>query len=114
LGEAEGVMREAMELPGSSIYAKAVLGYVLAREGEEAKARALLDALEAEAAGGYVSPVAFSTLYLGLHDLDRAMDWLERACDERRGWLAYLRVNALFDPLRGTPRFETLLKRMNL
>jgi serine/threonine-protein kinase len=114
LGEAESVMREAMELPGGSIYAKAVLGYVLAREGEEAKARALLDALEAEAAGGYVSPVAFSTLYLGLRDLDRAMDWLESACDERRGWLAYLRVNALFDPLRGTPRFESLLKRMNL
>ncbi|HEU4584452.1 MAG TPA: protein kinase [Gemmatimonadaceae bacterium] len=114
LGEAESVMREAMELPGSSIYAKAVLGYILAREGEEAKARALLDALEAEAAGGYVSPVAFSTLYLGLRAYDRAMDWLERACDERRGWLAYLRVNALFDPLRGMPRFDALLKRMNL
>jgi serine/threonine-protein kinase len=114
LGEAESVIREAMELPGSSIYARAVLGYVLARAGEEAKARSLLDALEAEAAGGYVSPVAFSTLYIGLRDHDRAMDWLERACDERRGWLAYLRVNALFDPLRGTPRFEALLKRMKL
>jgi serine/threonine-protein kinase len=114
LGEAESVIREAMELPGSSIYAKAVLGYVLARGGEETKARALLAALEAEAAGGYVSPVAFSTLYLGLRDEDRAMDWLEHAYSERRGWLAYLRVNALFDPLRGTPRFEALLKRMKL
>lgn len=114
LREAESVVREAMELPGSSIYSKALLGHILARQGEEAKARSLLRELEAEASTGYVSPVALSTLFLGLGDRDRAMDWLERSYEERRGWLTYLRVNALFDPLRGMPRFEALRERMKL
>ena len=114
LDEAERVMREAVELPGGSVYAMAVLGYVLARSGQEDRARQLLDELAAEAARGYVSPVAFALLHIGLGERDSALDWIERAYEERRGWLAYLRVNAIFDPLRGEPRFEALARRMNL
>jgi tetratricopeptide (TPR) repeat protein len=114
LDEAERVMREAVELPGGSVYARAVLGYVLARSGQEDRARQLLDELAAEAARGYVSPVAFALLHIGLGERDSALDWIERAYEERRGWLAYLRVNAIFDPLRGEPRFEELARRMNL
>jgi len=36
------------------------------------------------------------------------------AYEERRGWLAYLKVNPLLDPLRGEPRFEALVKKMRL
>ena len=114
LDEAERVMREAVELPGGSIYAKGVLGFVLARSGQLAKARQLLDELVARAERGYVSPVVFALLHIGLDERDRALDWVERAHEERRGWLAYLRVNALFDPLRGAPRFEALARRMKL
>jgi serine/threonine-protein kinase len=113
-GEAERVMREAVELPAGSIYAKGVLGYTLALSGQMEKARELLDELTAEGKRGYVSPVAFALLYTGLGEHDRALDWVERAYDERRGWLVYLRVNAVFDPLRGDPRFEALARRMKL
>jgi hypothetical protein len=34
--------------------------------------------------------------------------------DDRRGWLAYLKVEPLLDPLRGDPRFGRLLERMRL
>lgn len=114
LEEAERVLRESVELPAGSIYAKAVLGYVLARSGREEKARALLDELTAEEVRGYVSPVAFALLYIGLGERGRALDWIERAFEERRGWLVYLRVNAVFDPLRGEPRFQALVERMKL
>ena len=66
------------------------------------------------ASGAHVSPVAFATLHLGLGDVERALDWTERCFGERRGWLAYLRVNPIFDPLRGDPRFEALTRRMGL
>ena len=61
-----------------------------------------------------MSPVAFALLYIGLDERERALDWIERAYDERRGWLVYLRVNAVFDPLRREPRFDALVRRMKL
>lgn len=112
--EALRVAREATELPGAGPYTRATFGYALARAGKEGDARAVLHELEAEAKRDYVSPVAFATLYLGLGDSERVLDWTERACEERRGWLAYLRVNPILDPVRGEARFEALVKKMGL
>lgn len=63
---------------------------------------------------GYVSPVAFALVHLGLQQWNAALDWMERALEERRGWLAYLKVNPMLDPIRGEPRFQALVGRMNL
>ena len=112
--EAERVLREGMTLPGAATYTTAALGYVLARTGKRAEAEGLLANLEAQRRVDYVSPVAFATLYIGLDDPQHALDWMERALEERRGWLAYLRVNPLLDPLRGEPRFQALIDKMRL
>jgi tetratricopeptide (TPR) repeat protein len=112
--EAERVIREGMELPGTGTYTKATLTYVLARSGQRAGAEALLHELEESGRQGYVSPVAFATAHLGLGNLSTALDWSERAFDERRGWLVYLGVNPLVDPLRNEPRFQALLSRLRL
>jgi hypothetical protein len=53
-------------------------------------------------------------LHIGLGNVDRALDWAERAYDERRGWLAYFKVNPMLDPLRGSQRFTRLLEKMRL
>ena len=112
--EAEGMLREAMMLPAAGAYTKASLGWVLALSGKRAEAEALLGELEVAAQEGYVSPVAFAIIHIGLNNVDQALDWAERAYDERRGWLAYLKVNPMLDPLRGAPRFEALLRKMKL
>jgi TolB-like protein/Tfp pilus assembly protein PilF len=112
--EAERMIREAMALPATEPYTLATLGYVLARAGRRGEAEDVLADLEARGRTGYVSAVAFATVHLGLEQWQRALDWAERAYEERRGWLAYLKVNALVDPLRGEPRFEALLKKMRL
>jgi serine/threonine-protein kinase len=112
LEEAERVLREAVAMPGSGTYTIATLGFALARAGKGREAEALLAALEAQRARTYVSPVALATLHLGLGRIEPALDWAERAHAERRGWLAYLDVNPLVDPLRGHPRFEALAERM--
>ncbi|MBI4420940.1 MAG: tetratricopeptide repeat protein [Gemmatimonadetes bacterium] len=114
LDEAERVLRDATALPAAGAYTLANLGYVLARAGRRAQAEVVLGQLEALAQRDYVSPVAFATVLLGLDDRDRALDWAERAYDQRRGWLAYLRVNPLLDPVRGEPRFQALLAKMRL
>jgi serine/threonine-protein kinase len=110
--EAERVLRDATAMRGSGTYTSATLGFALARAGKRAEAETVLAELEALRARGYVSPVAFATLHIGLGQIDSALDWAERAHEERRGWLAYLDVNPLLDPLRGQPRFEALAARM--
>ena len=100
LAEAERMLREALTLPAAGAYTKATLGWVLARAGKRAEAEALMHELEAAAQEGYVSPVAFAIVHIGLDNVDQALDWAERAYEDRRGWLAYLKVNPMLDPLR--------------
>src|SRR5207247_10495509 len=66
LAEAERVFREALALPGAGAYSKATLGWLLARAGKRPGAEQLLHALEQARAQGYVSPVAFAILHIGL------------------------------------------------
>ena len=110
--EAERVLREGLAYAELGTYSQATLGYVLARSGRSAEAEAILAGLEARAGTEYVSPVAFVTLHLGLGNRAAALDWAERCLAERRGWMAYLRVNPLLDPVREEPRFRSLVERM--
>jgi len=114
LAEAERVFREALALPGAGAYSKATLGWLLARAGKRPGAEELLHALEQARAQGYVSPVAFAILHIGLGNHGEALDWCERSFEERRGWLAYVNVNPIFDPLRNEPRFAALVRKMRL
>ena len=114
LGEAERVLREGAALPGTGMYATSALGYVLALAGRRAEAEELLAELESVAAVGYVSPVAFATISIGLGDRDATFRWMEQAWTERRGWMAYLTVNPLFDSVRDDPRFREFVTRMGL
>jgi eukaryotic-like serine/threonine-protein kinase len=112
LDEAERVLRDAVVMEGSGTYTTATLGYALARGGKRAEAEELLAELDARREREYVSPVALATLHLGLGHIESALDWAEQAYADRRGWLAYLDVNPVLDPLRGHPRFEALAARM--
>src|SRR5690242_223709 len=114
MAEAERVLREGVELSEDSAYPSSVLGYALARAGKRSEATKILAILEREAERGYVSPVAFATVYIGLGETERALTWAERAYEERRGWLTYFKVNPLVDPLRGEARFEALVRKMKL
>jgi len=52
--------------------------------------------------------------YLGLGDNDEAFAWFERAYEEQSNILIYIKVFPLFDPLRGDPRFQDLVRRVGL
>ena len=112
--DAVRVLRETVSLPEAGTYSRATLAYALARSGQADEARHILEELTSEATSGYVSPVAFSTIHVGLGNIEDALTWAEKAYDERRGWLCYLKVNPLMDPMRGHARFEALVKRMKL
>jgi len=112
--EAERILRDALPLPGAGAYTQATLGWVLAGAGKRAESEQQLRELERVAQNSYVSPVAFAIVHVGLGNVDRALDWAERAYDERRGWLAYFKVNPMLDALRPNARFQALLQKMRL
>jgi serine/threonine-protein kinase len=51
--------------------------------------------------------------YLGIGDNEKAIEWLQKSYTERTITIA-LRVDPTFDPLRGDPRFQQLLRSMGL
>lgn len=110
---AERVLREALALaPECGSSTKATLAYSLAASGDTSYARQLAAELEERLKSEYVSPVEQALVYIALGDKQKALDWTEGAIDERRGWVAYLRVHPIVDSLRGEPRFDALVRRM--
>jgi serine/threonine-protein kinase len=82
--------------------------------GETARARDILRQLEDLSHERHVSPYHFAYVHTGLGELDRAMDWLERAYVDRGGSIYGVKGSFLFTSLREHPRFVALLMKMNL
>ena len=49
-----------------------------------------------------------------LDQRDQAFEWLHKAVDQRSGWLVYLNVDPIWDPIRSDPRFADVLQRIGL
>ena len=89
-----------------------VLGCALAAAGRDGEARTVLEELRARPAG---SPTAVSEAWLlgALGEFDDAFDVLARAEEEYQGIVSYTGLPG-FDPLRADPRFDALLRRLEL
>ena len=107
-------LNKAIELAGRSVNHIGVLGYVYGRSGNRDRANEHLQELTARAAHGYVSPMWFALVHLGLSDLERVFHWLNRAVEERDGSLILITAAVEFDPVREDSRFKVLLDKMGL
>ena len=90
------------------------LAYAYAIAGERAEAQKMLDDLEQRAQTGSFPAAPIAQIHLGLGHKQRSLEWLEKAVDQR--WIGFLglKTDATWDPLRTEPRFQNLLRRMNL
>jgi hypothetical protein len=68
---------------------------------------------ELMAGGGGKSPFTMAELYAWRGEVDQAFQWLERAAEQRDG-ISDLKSDVFLRPLRGTPRFVALLKKLKL
>jgi len=124
LGEvylSKGMYREGLlalekysALSRSSATSLALLGYSHARLGERSQALRMIEELKAASKESFVPALFVALVYAGLEDKDQAFTWLEKAYEERFNRLAYLKVDALWDPLRSDPRFADLLRRVGI
>jgi tetratricopeptide (TPR) repeat protein len=107
-------LQQAVSLSPESTLYLAQLGQAFALVGRAEEAREVLRRLQELSKQRYVSPYHMAYVHVGLGEDDRAMDWLERAYEERAGGIFGIKGSFLFTRLRGHPRFKALLRKMNL
>ncbi len=98
--------------PNPGAWYQGYLGYAYAVSGDRTKAEEALHKLEELGKGQYVSPSAFATIYLGLGDKEKCLDWLEKAYAQQDSACWYLKIDQIYDPLRDKPRFQALIPKI--
>jgi TolB-like protein/Tfp pilus assembly protein PilF len=124
LGEAhvsKGQYREGLlalekfsALSRTSPISRALVGYSHARSGERSAALRIIEELTSASEHSFIPAFLYALVYAGLEDKDQALGWLEKAYEERFNRLAYLKQDALWDPLRSDPRFIDMLRRLGI
>ncbi len=88
------------------------VGYACGVSGDRAKAEQVLRDLEELATQRYVSPANRAAVYLGLGEKEQALDWLEKAYEDRDPIFWWINGDQLYDSVRHAPRFEGLVQKV--
>ena len=112
-GEAIAEFQKAIALYKDSATAAAALGHAYAIAGNRVEALRILNELKNISKRKYVSAYDIAVINAGLEDKEQVFVWLERAYDERDGWLAFwAKVDPRLAGVRGDQRFADLLRRI--
>ena len=112
--EAVEEMEKARNISGDTPRTLSGLAYVNAMAGQNVNARKLLEDLIKLSERRYVPPFDIAVVYAALGEKDLAFDWLERAYEDRHPWLVMLAVTPKVDKLSPDPRFQALVRKLNL
>ncbi len=112
----EGIrsLETGARLMGRSAFSLGLLGWAYAVCGRTSEAWKLLDEMKEFARKAHPQSYGFALIYLGLGEIDRCFDWLEKSICERDPQVFVIPVLPDFDPLRSHPRYPVLLQKMNL
>ncbi len=100
--------------PAAFPTARAMLGATYAKVGKRDKALQILAELERLSQQRYVGPLAFAMVHRNLGEIDKALDYFEKAFDAREGFVPFLNVDPNMGDLRSHPRFKAMLKKLKL
>ena len=84
------------------------------RSGYRAASLKLLQEFVKRSDQSFISPYAIAAGYAFLNEKALAFQWLEKAYQKRSPGLNVIKVDPRLDPVRSDPRFQDLLRRMNL
>jgi serine/threonine protein kinase/tetratricopeptide (TPR) repeat protein len=90
------------------------VGWARARGGDRAGATRVLSDLKGLSKTSYVQPYNFAIMYAALGEPDSCITALKRGLELRSEEMLEIRASVAMDPLRGDPRFQQILRRMNL
>ena len=110
--DALAMLEKGRTLAGDVPNILGAMGEIFALSGDAASARGILAELTARALDSYVPSTCFARVHSGLGEVERALDWLEKGCEQRELPMAMLKVHPVYDPLRDKPRFQAVVERM--
>jgi len=90
------------------------LGHAYAASGDRQNAQKIINDFSELSKRRYVSPYFTATVYAGLKDKEKTLEYLEKAYQDKSIWLVWLRVEDIFDFVRQDPRFHELQRRVRL
>lgn len=112
--EGISLAKKLVEMLGSTVHSLWALAQAYAVAGETESARSVLQTLEELQIVNPGAALQMAILYGLLGDTDRAFDWLEKAHQQRQPLLLLSKVQPRMDCLRSDPRFDAILKQLNL
>jgi Tfp pilus assembly protein PilF len=107
-------LRKSTQLLGNVPFSEADLAYALAVGGQRADAERMLEEMLHKREQGDYPAFALAEIHMGLGRVDTALEWLDRAADERHMGFYLPSVDPVYEPLRSNPRFIALMKRMDV
>jgi DNA-binding SARP family transcriptional activator/TolB-like protein/Tfp pilus assembly protein PilF len=114
LGNHENAVRlieRALSLSPQSAITQAALAHAYAAAGRHGDARTLLYRVSASQPH-YIPSFEVAKVHLALGDRDAALEWLERAYEQRSHSMAFLKVDPQLAALQTDARFRELLRRV--
>ena len=115
LDEAIAAAERASELSGRISSTLGFLGRYYAMAGRIAEARQILEELQARHRVTYVPASSLGAIYRGLGEMDKGLEWMERAIEERDPInILALKSEPAYDSARSHPAYQALLRKMNL
>jgi TolB-like protein/Flp pilus assembly protein TadD len=109
--EAVAERQRVMTLAGNPELA-ASIGQDYAVSGYKGVLESWLEGLKELSKRGYVPAYTLAQGYAQLGDRQQAIQWLQRAHEERDSRLVFLKVDPVFDPMRSEPKFRELMHRL--
>jgi tetratricopeptide (TPR) repeat protein len=91
-----------------------LLGIIQAFTSDRVKAENVIIELFEQAKQKYISPFWIAVLYFALDQIELFFEWLSKGYNEHDVLMIFLKVDPIFDPIRSDPRFQEMLKKMNL
>jgi TolB-like protein len=113
-GEAVQLFERLSAEHPESLSRRSILGWAYGRAGQPAKARKILQELQATANSRYLSPQQIAQVAIGLGELDLAFAKLNEAYELRDPRMPFLGEDWVYDSVRGDPRYRELLRKMKL
>lgn len=114
LEEAIAEFKLGLKYLPDNVTALTALGHAQARAGKKAEAEKMISRLQELSKQQYVSPFQTAVVYAGLDERKQALNWLEKARDERFNWLPFIKVDPVLKNLRSEPRFIELARSLGL
>jgi len=111
--EAQDYLKKSVALGGGAMPLN-ILAFTNARLGRMEEAREGL-AKQLETKSQTFIPAYFiAALYSALNEPDNVFIWLEKAYEERNGFLTFINCEHAFEPFHSDPRYRSLVRRIGL